>query len=218
MDKRMTTLLLALGGLFAAWWLFMRKQNNAPLLQEPVKDMGVIVPLLQPTVSYTTPKETPTVDTSTFKLANPQPPSGAPAFTVPAKATLGIRSHNPGNIRPGTDKWKGVIGQTNVPNAGYYLVFQGYEWGIRALYRNLITYRDKYGLKTVRGIITRWAPPNDNNPTASYITGVAKAINVTPDAVLTLAQYPALIKAIIQHENGSQPYTDAQIHFGINLP
>lgn len=213
----MAALLTALGGILVFWYLRQRQNTTRPALI----DKGVIVPVTLPTITYQENPE-PTVSTtptSAFKLANPQPiNAGAPAFAMPANAPLGIRSNNPGNLRPETDKWKGAINQTCTAKAGCYLVFQSYEWGIRAIYRNLMTYRNNYGIKTVRGIITRWAPPKDNNMSGAYIASVAKALNVSPDTVLAPTQYPSLVKAIIKHENGIQPYTDAQIQFGINLP
>lgn len=128
----------------------------------------------------------------------------------------GIRNNNPGNLRPSSDTWKGQSGVDNGIN-GPYLIFESAEYGIRALYKNLMTYRNKYNLITITGIINRWAPPSDKNDTPAYIAAVAKEIKKSATATLSLSDYPALLKAIIKHENGIQPYPDATISAGIAL-
>lgn len=123
----------------------------------------------------------------------------------------GIRNNNPGNIRLGAD-WQGrAAEQTDAA----FIQFKAPEWGVRAMVRILRTYENR-GLKTVRQIIDRWAPPNEND-TESYVQAVAKAVGVMPSEPLTHAHLPALLKAIIAHENGQQPYTDEQIAEGIAL-
>lgn len=125
-------------------------------------------------------------------------------------APRGIRNRNPGNIRTegtpnginGPDPWLGLTGHDE---AGYG-IFESAEYGIRAMGRVLDSYRDRHGLDTVRGIITRWAPPVENQ-TAAYVEHVADRLGVPPDHPLTDAQRPALVEAIILHENGRQPYS-----------
>ena len=71
----------------------------------------------------------------------------------------------------------------------------------------------------IRGLINRWAPPGENN-TEAYVAAVASAAGVGPDDEIdvdTAAVMTALVKGIIMHENGEQPYTDAQINEGIRL-
>lgn len=124
----------------------------------------------------------------------------------------GIRNNNPGNIDySASNPWKGQTGSD-----GRFAVFSDAVYGIRALYKNLQTYRTKYRLVTIRGIISRWAPASENN-TAAYIAAVSRAVGKLPDATLAAEDYPALIAAIIQHENGVQPYTPDVIKRGIAL-
>lgn len=131
--------------------------------------------------------------------------------------TRGLRNNNPGNLRPTSDKWLGISGVDTVGGAGSFLKFSKPEYGIRALFHNLLTYRTKYGLTTVRDIITRWAPAADGNNTPVYIASVAAQLGKNPDSVLNLSDYPALVKAIIHHENGVNPYPDALIASGMGL-
>jgi hypothetical protein len=82
--------------------------------------------------------------------------------------------------------------------------------------RVLTNYERLHGLNTVAGIIGRWAPPVEND-THSYVGAVARRLGVNPDEPIDLAAHlPALMAAIIHHENGRQPYTVAQIHEGIS--
>lgn len=82
------------------------------------------------------------------------------------------------------------------------------EYGIRAMVIILRNYQSKYGLNTVSGIINRWAPPNEND-TQAYISSVAQATGVAPDQRIDTHDsrfMMKLLQAIIQHENGVQPY------------
>lgn len=123
----------------------------------------------------------------------------------------GIRNNNPGNIdyRP-ANNWKGQLAHDKTIEPRFCR-FSAPEYGIRAIIALLRNYQRKYGLNTVTGLISRWAPSNENN-TAAYVRGVAKALAVAPGAVIALSDKNTAIrlaKAIIQHENGSQPYSDA---------
>mgnify|MGYP000148980532 CR=1 FL=1 len=129
----------------------------------------------------------------------------------------GIRNHNPGNIRHG-DKWQGAAKIKNERDRDPdFVQFESPAWGIRALARVLIAYQDKHDLRTVRGIIGRWAPPNENN-TGAYVNAVAARLGVEPDAEIDVYEYATmrpLVEAIIRHENGQQPYSAAEIDEGL---
>lgn len=122
----------------------------------------------------------------------------------------GIRNNNPTNIRIGIN-WDGAVGDD-----GAFIKFSSAVMGIRAAARILRTYRYKYGLDTVAGIINRWAPPIEND-TESYINSVSLALNVEPETVIYDEHYPALIAAIIKHENGKQPYSMEDINQGFKM-
>lgn len=125
----------------------------------------------------------------------------------------GIRLNNPGNIRSGPTPW---IGQSGVDESGF-CIFESAFYGIRALAKLLITYHDKYGLVTIRAIISRWAPSNEND-TAAYIKAVCEDCSFGPDDWLRLSDQSvlaALTRAIIHHENGSMPYDDAEIRASV---
>lgn len=127
----------------------------------------------------------------------------------------GIRNNNPGNIRHG-EKWEGL---SDKQTDSSFCIFVSPEYGIRALAKVLQTYYKKYQLNTVKKIISRYAPPNENE-TESYIKSVANQLGVASDEVIDLssvAVLAVLLRAIIRHENGEQPYSDEQILKGIYL-
>ena len=127
----------------------------------------------------------------------------------------GLRNNNPGNIRHGGSLWYGAADNQTDPA---FLQFTDAKWGLRAIARTLLTYgrkrraADGSPIDTLAEVITRWAPPSENN-TASYIKAVAKRTGFKPDQVLNMTNpeaLRALTDAIVWHENGSNPFpTDA---------
>ena len=125
----------------------------------------------------------------------------------------GIRNNNPGNIRHGND-WLGLSEEQ--PDRAF-CTFVSPEYGLRAIVVILRNYERKYGLRTVGGIINRWAPPNEND-TAGYAEHVARRLGVPADEEIDVNEYMAgLVDAIVLHENGVQPYSDEQITEAIRL-
>ncbi|EBU1219308.1 structural protein [Salmonella enterica] len=118
----------------------------------------------------------------------------------------GIRNNNPGNIRWGDD-WKGLVPKSQRTDKDFCQFIMP-EYGIRAMIVILRNYQRKHGLNTITGIISRWAPTNENN-TQAYIDSVAKSTGVTPDQFIHTDDsrfMMKLLQAIIRHENGVQPY------------
>jgi len=131
----------------------------------------------------------------------------------------GIRNNNPGNIdyHPSPDPWEG-LDPTN-PSDGRFCRFTSATYGIRVLAKLLLAYQRYHNLHTVRAIINRWAPPVENNTTA-YVDAVASCCCVGADDIIDVTDTTILhdmISAIIEHENGTQPYSDATILTGITM-
>jgi VIT1/CCC1 family predicted Fe2+/Mn2+ transporter len=98
-------------------------------------------------------------------------------------------------------------------------VFSSHEYGIRALALLLTTYQDRHGLRSIRQLINRWAPPVEN-VTSAYVNHVAALTGRDPDVNLDLHRYAdlrPLVEAIITHELGGQPYSAAVIDEGLRL-
>lgn len=128
----------------------------------------------------------------------------------------GIRNNNPGNIEKG-DPWQGLAKDQSGDSR--FAVFESPKWGIRALARLLITYQDKHGLRTIRQIINRWAPPVEND-TLAYAKAVAAQVGRDIDDPVDVHRYEhaePIVRAIIQHENGQQPYDLKTINEGLRL-
>ncbi|AXG42668.1 structural protein [Photorhabdus laumondii subsp. laumondii] len=131
--------------------------------------------------------------------------------------TRGIRNNNPGNIRWGDD-WQGLV-----PGAQHtdksFCQFVSPEYGIRAMIKIIQNYNRKYGINTVSGIISRWAPSNENN-TDAYINHVCKDTGVARDQAVDVFNkvfMTKLIKSVITMENGHQPYSDSVIDKAFSL-
>jgi hypothetical protein len=133
---------------------------------------------------------------------------------MPPKLPRGIRNNNPGNIRYDGTKW---IGLAAPPSDGSFCRFTAAKYGIRAMAKIIMNYGKKHGLDTIRQIIGRWAPPNEND-TGAYVNSVALALRYSADAPLNIPDaLPRLCRAIIRHENGACPYDNDEIKKGIAL-
>lgn len=129
--------------------------------------------------------------------------------------TRGERNNNPGNIDKG-QKWQGLA--ASQPDSRF-ASFISPEYGIRALARLLLTYFNVYGLDTIDGIISRWAPSVENN-TSAYARAVSKDTGFATNQVLNVSNPDtlfALAKAIIHHENGRVSYSDEIIAQGVQM-
>lgn len=112
---------------------------------------------------------------------------------------LGIRNNNPGNLRfLAKNPFNGQVGE----NKGFG-VYDSMENGIRAAAKQ-IKKHIRTGASSIELLITRWAPPTENN-TSAYIDTVAKKLNRGQHDLLN-ADDPDLIfrlcQAIFFHENG----------------
>lgn len=128
--------------------------------------------------------------------------------------TRGLFLNNPMNIRISPEPWRGKVKPSRDDE---FETFDSPENGIRAGVKIILTYRYKYGLDTIRSIINRWAPPSENN-TSAYIDDVSDRVGLDANSALDLDDkelFGDLIQAIIHHEQGSQPYTDAQVNDGV---
>lgn len=127
----------------------------------------------------------------------------------------GERNNNPGNIEKGLP-WQGLAPEQ--PDARF-CTFIAPKWGVRAIARILITYRDKHNIDTIRGIVNRWAPPGEND-TGSYVAHVCSIAGVGPDEPVNVHLYrdcEPIVRGIVTHELGYQPYPQAVIDAGLAL-
>ena len=119
----------------------------------------------------------------------------------------GIRNNNPLNIRrTAKDQWKGLRAQQTDAS---FCQFENLEYGWRAAFYLLTrTYYHKYRLFTIRAIINRWAPPNENL-TATYIENVCRLTGIPPDEPIGIPsdqpqRWMAVGVAMAIQENGTE--------------
>ncbi len=126
----------------------------------------------------------------------------------------GLRNRNPGNIRRGPARYKGETAGSDMS----FKSFVSMEWGYRAIFVLLHTYAKRYGLRTIRGMISRYAPPGEN-ATEDYIRAVERISGINADtAVDTLNpdDMIPIVKAISRVENGKDAATEP-LHRGWEL-
>ena len=109
----------------------------------------------------------------------------------------GIRNNNPLNIRrTAKDQWQGLRAQQTDASFCQFEQWQGLraqqtdasfcqfeslDYGWRAAFYLLTrTYYHKYRLFTIRAIISKWAPPQENL-TSTYIANVSRLTGIPPD-------------------------------------
>ena len=121
----------------------------------------------------------------------------------------GLRNNNPLNIRHSSSCWKGM---TKEQTDASFVTFESLAYGYRAAWRTLFTYFYRFVSEkkhfTVRNIISRWAPPTENN-TEAYIRSVLQLSGIggqerllPPDNVQSYSKLSRLIAAMTVIENG----------------
>ena len=114
----------------------------------------------------------------------------------------GLSNCNPGNIRQSNVRYKGEVRPSRDPA---FKQFESLAWGYRAVFVLLDTYRVRHGLRTIREMISRWAPPSENH-TETYIRAVSADTGIDPDEVLDTLDAAMMVPvaaAISRVENGT---------------
>lgn len=117
------------------------------------------------------------------------------------KVTRGIRNNNPGNVRLTATRWKGQIRPGSDKE---FCVFSSMEYGIRALIVTLRTYVVKRKVNTVRKMISRWAPANENHTEAyiKYIENYIQSWGHDPYLPFTKADFYVKANEVDNWPNG----------------
>jgi hypothetical protein len=140
--------------------------------------------------------------------------------TTTALKPRGIRNRNPGNIEySSSNPWLGQAGSD-----GRYAIFEphadgAFVWGVRAAARLFRNYQARHGLRTIAGMIGRYAPHSEN-PTQAYIDNVAAGAGVSPYQSIDLSDAELLarvLRGVFRQENGGDFVPLEQIRRGIEL-
>ncbi|WP_238925093.1 hypothetical protein [Achromobacter insuavis] len=120
----------------------------------------------------------------------------------------GIRNNNPGNLN-----FVGQRGATREGGEGRFAKWKTAREGLQAL-ANQLRLDGSRGLDNLRSLISKYAPPGENN-TEGYIQFLSGFMGIDPNERFDVQTDPAalsmLMRGIIQHENGYNPYSRDQI-------
>ena len=106
----------------------------------------------------------------------------------------GLRNNNPLNIEKtkGGNPWQGEI----VPSKdSRFAQFTSMAYGYRAAFKLLNNYQRNYGLDTIRKMISRWAPSNENH-TEAYVKAVSDRSGVPADGRITTTNHDDMVPIV----------------------
>ena len=127
----------------------------------------------------------------------------------------GIDNCNPGNIRRSRVRYRG---ERHPSTDAAFKQFESMAWGYRAMFVLLDTYRKRYSLNTLREMIMRYAPPEENH-TALYIAIVSELTGINPDERLDTRDRKVMVPivaAMSKVENGT-PANRSEVEEGFDL-
>lgn len=114
----------------------------------------------------------------------------------------GLRNNNPGNIRKNSDVFQGEKTSSDKE----FKQFKSMAYGYRAIFKILSNYGRNYHLKTIRQMISRWAPENENN-TDAYIKAVSDYAGIPADDPINVNDREQMIRIVAgmsKVENGRE--------------
>ena len=105
----------------------------------------------------------------------------------------GLRNNNPGNTILNDDLFQGEIRPSKDKS---FKQFTTMAYGYRAMFKILSNYFKNYKLDTIRKMITRWAPPEDNNHTEAYIKTVSGYAGIPADDPININNREQMIRIV----------------------
>ena len=119
----------------------------------------------------------------------------------------GIRNCNPGNIRRSSVHY---LGEVTPSQDREFKQFVSMTYGYRAMFVLLDSYARRYGLRTIRSMLSRYAPPEENF-TEGYIRFVANNTGLAADELVdtrSARDMIPIVMAMSEIENGVKPRVD----------
>ena len=116
--------------------------------------------------------------------------------------TRGLRNNNPGNIRRNSDVFQGE--KTSYDRE--FKQFKSMAYGYRAIFKILSNYYRNYKMDTIRKMIGRWAPENEND-TEAYIKAVSDYAGIPADDPINVNDREQMIRIVAgmsKVENGRE--------------
>lgn len=127
----------------------------------------------------------------------------------------GLRNNNPGNIRINDDLFQGEIRPSRDKA---FKQFETMAYGYRAVFRILSNYYRNYKLDTIRKMIGRWAPENEND-TEAYVKAVSGYAGIPADDPINVndrEQMTRIVAGMSKVENGREADM-SDVIAGLNL-
>ena len=118
------------------------------------------------------------------------------------KSPRGLRNNNPGNIRKNSDVFQGEKTSSDKE----FKQFKSMAYGYRAIFKILSNYYRNYKLDTIRKMIGRWAPENEND-TDAYIKAVSDYAGIPADDPININDREQMIRIVAgmsRIENGRE--------------
>lgn len=134
-------------------------------------------------------------------------------YDQPRNNALGLRNHNPLNLRSASNE----TGKVFAGKSGYFSRFGSDEDGLAAASRQLFLYGDR-GKHTLQDVISTFAPHSENN-VENYVSDVSSDTGFKPGENIDLHSpdvLKRLLPAMIKEEQGTQPFSQRDIDTGIN--
>ena len=125
------------------------------------------------------------------------------------KLPRGLRNNNPGNIRKNSDVFQGEKTSSDKE----FKQFKSMAYGYRAIFKILSNYYRNYKLDTIRKMIGRWAPENEND-TDAYIKAVSDYAGIPADDPININDREQMIRIVAgmsRIENGREADMSAVI-------
>lgn len=113
----------------------------------------------------------------------------------------GLRNCNPGNIRRSATRY---VGEVSPSRDAEFKEFETMAYGYRAMFVLIDSYSRRYGLNTIRSIISRYAPPTENF-TEGYVRFITRRTGIAAEEKIdtrSAKDMIPIVAAMSEIENG----------------
>lgn len=113
----------------------------------------------------------------------------------------GLRNCNPGNIRRSATRY---VGEVSPSRDAEFKEFETMAYGYRAMFVLIDSYRRRYGLNTIRSIISRYAPLTENF-TEGYVRFITRRTGIAAEEKIdtrSAKDMIPIVAAMSEIENG----------------
>lgn len=132
---------------------------------------------------------------------------------VKSEKARGLRNNNPLNIR--YSKKTHWLGRVYNKSDSDFEEFTSVSYGFRAAYKTLVTYKEKYNINTIEGIVYRFSPPKEND-TEGIINNLENMTGLKRGHNIMTNDYPLILQKMALMESGKE-YSIDFIKSSINL-